>query len=299
MLARVTNQHITPAGILADSKVPGPYALYPDDPWAFCIRRTVRDTESWFLREVVLDYSTDVGTDSVKPTTEAGRDLQAIGGGAEAGKPQNYESPLDEPPTLEWGTQLTSVPLEEDSRGNPITTSAGEYFDPPIEVDLPLMQIVITRNERQARLGFLNRFVGAVNSKTWLGLEAGTVKCTDINVSSQYRKGVFYAKVKYQFLVKAIERTTRNDEGQLVEWIDKWQPMRVIDQGFWYIDKTKVPGSIERGPFHNVDSKTGNPLSRPVPLDGNGARQDPAATPHFRTFYPFPERTFQELGLGG
>jgi hypothetical protein len=59
---------------------------------------------------------------------------------------QNIQDPTLRPPKIKWQTNAYRKPIWADRYGNAIVNSAGDYFDPPIEVDVNRFSATINKN---------------------------------------------------------------------------------------------------------------------------------------------------------
>lgn len=145
-----------------------------------------------------------------------------------------------------------------DQDGEPIRNSAGDPFGDPVVIDDSRPLIVVTRNEdvNAFDLTLAGEYQDVVNSATWNGFPARTVKCTEIQTSEEQKdttSGLYYYTVTYVFEIK---------------W-DTWN-RKILDQGYAYLD-----GS-DRKPFLDDEKQ---PISDPKLLDGSGGELDVAMDP--------------------
>lgn len=197
--------------------------------------------------------------------------------------PRDQENPLDRPPEVSWSFAQFQRVAEKDMAGNAILNSAGQPFDPPIQVDDSRPVCDIERNEDTFDPNIVFAYKDAINSDALdiggLTVLPGQAKMSNIGARRQFENSQYYWKVNYQIQVKA----------------DGWA-LSILDQG-WY--KTGNNGK----PTPCLDDQ-GNEVTSPVLLDGNGGQLTlppaPAGQPggpFFKTFDVYPELPFAALAL--
>lgn len=136
----------------------------------------------------------------------------------------------------------------------PVCNSAGDAFDPPIEIPESYPVLTYKRNEGPQSITRVINYQNAVNSDFLqfvdLTLSPGTVRVRGINiVGPKRRNDVLYNEVTYQFVLKR----------------DKWNPLRILDQGLRFRDGNDLKDVL-------IEDEDGNrrPVSAPVLLDGAG-----------------------------
>ena len=220
---------------------------------------------------VTAQYSSSPG-DFGEPEKEVGNAANEPGQNDNAAKdpnnPQAQENddPLSRPAEISWSqgsysevvTKATLVGGAGDTENHPITNSAGEPFDPPLEVEKSFLILTITRNQANFNQSAANSYTNAYNSDTFFGFAAGTVKCKGISAVSVFEKNRHFWKATYVFEIR-----------------DAWD-YEILDAGYWEV----VGGNRVEIKFPN-----GRPLSAPWPLDGAGAKLTPAAVQAGSVFY--------------
>jgi hypothetical protein len=132
------------------------------------------------------------------------------------------QSPLFEPPVIRWGKTVATVPFivaADDSfvlivrdgevvgktsfadigTPSPVQNSAGEQHDPAYEVEVRRQVLTIDRNEASFDPDRADRYMDTTNSRTFFGRDPGTMRCTDFTGERDFKKGVAFAKVHYEF----------------------------------------------------------------------------------------------------
>lgn len=191
---------------------------------------------------------------------------------------EESESPFDKPPEVSWDfAQFTRVAYK-DRDGKAILNSAGQYFDPPIEIDDSRPVLTVVRNEPSYNPSLAYQYRDAVNSDAFYGAPPGTAKVVKITGASAVENDIPFWRVTYEF--------SFNPDG--------WQPS-ILDQGRY----AKIGGKLVPIPEFDTDGNEirGSHVADPVPLNGNGAR---LADPNpdnavFLDFNVFNERAFNAL----
>lgn len=197
--------------------------------------------------------------------------------------PKDQENPLDRPPEVSWSFAQFQRVAEKDINGNAIVNSAGQAFDPPIQIDDSRPVCDIERNEDAFDPDVIFAYKDAINADTLdiggLTVAPGQAKMANISARRQFENSQFYWKVAYQIEVKQ----------------DGWN-LSVLDQG-WY-------KKGQNGKLTPCVDDAGNEVTAPVLLDGQGgqlalppapAGQSGAAV--FKTFDVYTSLPFAPLGL--
>lgn len=204
--------------------LPALFSSHPNNPTALLQSIEPRLTDPPYLWTIDLKYSSDVGD------------------------PAKFDdSPLNRPTDITFGFQKYQRPITQDVNGLPVVNSAGEAFDPAIEIDDSRPTMTFARNEGGFDPQLPLIYQDAVNSDAFFGFLPGQVKISNIQSVFANEGSVTFWRVTYEFEVRR--------EG--------WR-LRVLDQGTRYLDLT----TNERREL--TDGKTGLAVSKPVLLDGDG-----------------------------
>lgn len=228
------------------------------DTTAVCTNRTARQKgNAPSVWEVTCTYSTQVDQE------------------------QQEENPLDRPPVFNGGLAQFTRPVERDLNSVEVKNSAGQRYDPPVEIDDSRPRFSITRNEINAPLQFMLDYHDAVNSDWFLGFEPGTIKLAGISFTQQIEKQLKYFQVTYEF---DFRRKTDDEPNPWRKWIR--------DMGRMQIDPNDASKLIP------CKDKNGRPVIDPVDLDGEGTQLDANAGSAFYFEYTvYPEKPFSVLGF--
>ena len=246
----VTDNNSDDASVVLAS-APSYGAVYPKDMRAYCRSRSARN-ESFSKRVWIVTclYSTE-------------REIQ--------------ESPLDDPPSVEWGTEQFQRPFYKDTDGDAILNSAGDQYDPPVEGDDSRWTATLTRNV-SAVPAWLLTYADAVNSSAFTldGIAIGErqAKIQAIRLSPvQERNDIVYRVLTITF-----------------HFSSDWR-LEVLDAGF----REKVSDEMKRIK-NDGDSEW---PTVPVCLNGSGAvLENPTpATAKYNTHTLYEEKSFATLPL--
>lgn len=180
--------------------------------------------------------------------------------------------PLLRPAELSCGCAKFTRPFWIDTDGKAVLNSAGDYYDPPADVEDERITIVYSRFELTEPIGVITTYSARINSVEWKGQPPGNVKCT-VAAARVFEKGQLYWKFTYTFEV--------NDQG--------WD-LKVADRGY-----RKKVGAERR----NITDDLGKPIAAPAQLDGAGgviANPTPDTTV-FRTHKRYFRADFNDLNL--
>ena len=159
-------------------------------------------------------------------------------------------NPLDRTPRITWTTVPHRVIVTEDVNG-PIVNTAGDPFDPPLEVDIRLLAVEVQYNATSVPTWFLS-YRHAINSTPWyidgVVIPAYYARMDDLQVGPwQRHQSIWYREVSYRAIIGP----------------EPWIP-RILNAGYHelvYQDERviKRPIIIE-----------GSTPSQPIPLDMEG-----------------------------
>ncbi len=213
-------------------------------------------------------------------------------------KEENEEESVElEPPevSFDFGTRMKAVQIasqvydengvvKTNIYGGP-TTSAGEPFDPPPEIEEHYPILTVTRNELFLNTNQIREYINTVNSDVFQGGPTRTVKCNGISSRKQYKKNVRYW------------RTTYSLEFNVNTW-----DLQLLDIGSFHLEFVVNPEDIT-----DVDTQRKYFLTDDEPaqprlglLNGAGDRLLDGGTPKFRRFPTVYEaKPFAALQLEG
>ena len=191
---------------------------------------------------------------------------------------QQEENPLNRPAQIEIETASYKRAIWQDIDSKAVLNSAGDYFDPPIEIDQAFWTFRVKKNVADLPTWILD-YENAVNNSAitirGLSLPQYTAKLSNIRVGDLKIEGD-YQYFEFSYIVE-VRR-------------DKWIPLKVLDQGLRFKDGTNRK--------HIMDNSTPpRPVSSPRLLNGSGAvLSDPTPTNAvYREFTVYYARNFSIL----
>lgn len=187
---------------------------------------------------------------------------------------ENEENPVLKPIIRGKRSNKVDLPLVVDLNGDLVLNTAGNQPTTPVMVQRSYGIYTFQKNYSSFNDTFADAIEDAVNSQSFLGKPAGTIRCNDISASEKYEGQFHYWEVTFEF--------EYNAQG--------WQPV-MLNDGFSQL----VSGSLERCLDGN-----GEPVTEPVPLDINGAQISAASLPGAaisREWVGYEEYDFNLLGL--
>jgi hypothetical protein len=261
--------------------------LHPEDLQAFVSNRDIQqdaaDSRRWL---VTITYTT-------QPPAEAAN-AEAIqpgeAGGQEPG--DRPENPLLRAARWRGSFQqreevLRSAYATDDDGNNvggskAVTNSAGIPYDPPVMFDTGDAGFTVQKNYSSLTLPQLADFYQAVNQFAWRGFAPRTVKIVGIDFEASFENAVFFWAVTWSFAVRE----------------NGWEK-RILDAGLTErFTLEHLPPADPVYQWRTIrDPQTGEPITEPVPLDGNGRRLTPGEPPVFLRFSAYKQRPFATLGF--
>lgn len=191
---------------------------------------------------------------------------------------QQEENPLNRPAQIEIETASYKRAIWQDINSKGILNSAGDYFDPPVEVDVAYWTFRVKKNVADVPTYILD-YENAVNNAAFTirGLSIGQYEAK----ISGIRIGELKIEGDYQYFEFSYTLERRRE---------KWIPLKVLDQGLRYKSGTDRK--------HIMDQSTPpRPVTSPRLLDGAGAvLSDP--TPNnakYQEFTVYYARNFSVL----
>ena len=109
------------------------------------------------------------------------------------------KDPLQRRAGISFDTVKFQRALEKDLTGRCIRNSAGDPFDPPLEVDDSRPTLTIERNEASFNNVVFLAYQDAVNNDVFFGFNPGCAKVDKIGVKEQFEKNQLFYRVTYVF----------------------------------------------------------------------------------------------------
>lgn len=188
------------------------------------------------------------------------------------------ENPLERPAKVKWKTNQYRKAVVKDKNGNAITNSAGDYFDPPPEIDSSHWTVTVTKNVA-AVPQFILDYDNAINTNSFsiqgVSVAQFVAKLMDIDIGEVQTEGDFV------FLVFTYSMEFRPDELWGLSELDQGMRFKSGNDRKQILDNSSPP----------------RPITTPKLLDGNGAvlSNPTPETAVFRDFDVYKERDFSVL----
>lgn len=228
-------------------------------------------------------------------------------------------NPVLPPPVLTRGLEARREVATVDILGQVYANSSDEPYDPPVTIDAYNRVINIELNAQNFdEVAFDRDFLNRTNLAPWRGYPAFVVKIDGASSRSVTEGSLTYDRVNLTLRVKyGLRVVLMEDYGAIVAAGDYkevwrvvtetpepegtvwsgWEPV-ILDQGFRRIRATH--GGLGRPTI--LITVEGNPVSRPVLLDGLGAPLSerlvtPFNTPRYHKYLAYYSATFADLGI--
>lgn len=162
------------------------------------------DLRSW-CRSVSAERVADSNVWRVTAQYSSRIDAASPGGGAGANSRPDVQSqpnPVLRPPVIEWDTVTASVPATYDRDGNAIVNSAGDPFDPPLEVEEARLYLRVTKNQLSYDATKYLSYHDTVNSKKFIVFRPNEVRCRKIKGTNRWENGVYFWECVFEFEVR-------------------------------------------------------------------------------------------------
>ena len=224
---------------------------------------------------------------------------------------EQTESPLDEPPLIVWRFQHFSEAVDRATRieedggffpegpfgggepdpgevggavaDAPIINTSGEPYDPPITRDAAFLTCTIERNVAEFDVLKAMEYTLSVNEDQFT--------IDNITIAAERARLYEWTAIP-QYKGSCAERYFR-ETYQIQLQTGGWD-MRLLDQGFCTAEVNAAETEFVSTPIRD---QFGNPLGRPVLLNGEGQRLTPDDDPIFMRYRIYPLKNFTALGL--
>lgn len=208
------------------------------------------------------------------------------------------ENPLNDPAKTEWSTETFQTVVSEDIDGDAILNSAGDPFDPPAQKDDSRWTSITRKNVVNSVPPWIFAYQDGVNSDSYTIdgklIAAGEAKVSAIHLGVTQERN----EIEYRVLTVTIHYRGEGDDagssgygsGSGADEIEPWD-LSLLDAGMREIGGAGSAGDDLRN-ITNVGD--GEPVTAPVPLDGNGQKlDDPTPTNSvFLQFEVYRKRAF-------
>jgi hypothetical protein len=161
-----------------------------------------------------------------------------------------------------WSFRGVLMPLSMfcDLDGKLLASSAGQPFDPVMQIQLVCDELTVQRYELECRRGQQRGWINCANSGAWNGLAAGTALVENIVANDEYLYGSYWWNTTYSILYKPRFEMT----------LPKGAAVKLPDMGT--LQWAEVNGETKLVPITRVDPISNKPFydGRPAYLDGAG-----------------------------
>jgi hypothetical protein len=186
---------------------------------------------------------------------------------------QATDDPLAQPARVSFSSKLVNVVMTKDAEGKAVENSAGDPFDPPLEMEEVRIVMKVQKNLATFDPMAILKYTGAVNESEWFGVGEKMAKCNAIQADPKTERGQSYWEVQAEFELKAT--------GWAVE---------VLDAGFRELDEIDQWVQV-------IDPRTGTFAAKPIPLDGEGHALAADGEPVFLSFDVYKAEDFNQMGI--
>lgn len=164
-------------------------------------------------------------------------------------------NPLQRPPVIKWSSQQYRLAIDRDVNGQAVINSAGDYFDPPVEVERSRWVATVEKNVTQVPPQIIE-YTDAINSGGFsisgAGVGARVAKLMDIGISERKSEQVGNQTINYYTFSYSLELRP-----------ETWK-LKVLDQGYRYKTGNSIRQIID-------DSNPPRPVTSPRLLSGGGS----------------------------
>ena len=185
--------------------------------------------------------------------------------------------PRQRPAEISWTSTTYTEVVTEDQDGAAIKNSANDTFIDPLtrEASRPTVTVTVNRDTFNPQTKY--DYEGAINNDYFLGAEPKSFICRRIDANLEYVTLENIGLVPYWRITYVFEHNR-----------DLWNPVRVLDAGFNYLDGT------DKVRIHDVN---GEPVTNAIRLDGSGGVLPEPNDDEFLEFNIYPEQSFGSLNL--
>lgn len=189
-----------------------------------------------------------------------------------AGDQEKEQNPLLRAARLYWSFGVGNKIAEKDINGDAIVNSSEEQFDPPAEMDDPVVTLRVEKNYSSFDPATAYDYVNTVNDDVFLGATARKWKCNGISQNGpEEENGIVHYPVEFEFAFNP----------------NTWD-LEVLDRGF---------KKIVAGEQINITDGNDQLITSPKLLDGAGGELAVGGAPVFLTFEVYQKKVFAALGI--
>lgn len=146
----------------------------------------------------------------------------------------------------------------------PISNSAGDVYDPPLERDFSRLILRVEKNFASYDPLLASQYANTVNSDNWLGFPKWTILCKPFKGKLTIDHGVTYWRVTFEFHFDFRRWTSKVWDTGLREFITQQD-----------IDNKRVSPDIKKPGYNHIKNADGTFITEPILLNGAGYRLIP------------------------
>jgi hypothetical protein len=199
------------------------------------------------------------------------------------GKPDPEQTPINNPPVIDWSDETSNEPIDQDVDGNPITTVNGEPIE-GVTMDVADPVLVVTKNFASYNPHLIHAYRQAVNSDTFAGFPPGTARLIASSAKFVSTGQNQYWSVTGRFKFRYPYNTTP----------EKAWYARVRHEGFRVrtdlLDESKISHALDT-------SDPPQKVVTPVLLTASGFQETEPTAAHWLEFKRYNELPFNALGF--
>ena len=168
---------------------------------------------------------------------------------------QQNPDPLARPAVFKTTWTKQTKPIYKDLDGIAVLNSAGQPFEQPIEIDSGYPILTIEKNYASYSWTTVMNLQNTINDDVWQGFPKWAARMDGIDIEEKEENGAMYFHVVFRIIINNTADGT-------------WHPFKILDAGYGELD--------DDDNLVQILDKYGQPVSKPVPLDGAG-HSDPTS----------------------
>lgn len=247
--------------------LPIPYVTqHPSQPAFLCQRLNVdQDTDNPYKWTATATFGSRPASEIQLNQTEA-------------------ENPLLRRASFTWSTVQYQQGITIDADGKAIVNSAGDPYDPPVEIQLSRAVCSISKNVTGIPSWILE-YENAINS------DAFAIDGLAVPQYAARLSGIALSEIKREKIAAGVEFQYRVFTCKLEFKRELWYPLKVLDYGYRRYDPNDT---TKRIPIYEDGTSNSRPVTTPRLLDGfGGVLPNPSQeTAEFQRFNVYPKLPF-------
>jgi hypothetical protein len=196
------------------------------------------------------------------------------------GQPDPNQTPINNPPVIDWSDESSTEQVAEDLDGKTVATFNGESLG-ALDIEIADPVLVVTKNFSNYSPHLIHAYRRAVNSDTFAGFPPGTARMVGASAKLMNTANNLYWQVTGRFKFRYPYNTTP----------DKAWYKRVLHEGF------QVRNSDALSDVSHALDKEKNRVVKPVYLTATGRRVEDGDDPHWLEFRIYDSLPFNALGF--